>query len=198
MVTRRRNFLLIASVAFSASVFALPVLAADAAEVVNTTSAQVVELVKAKTGADRQAGFATILDGAFDLPAMGQSALGIYWARSTEDQRSRFLKAAATVEARAYSERFGQYAGQTIVIGRVLDRSNGVFVVESRLNQANGQAIKIDWELQDRGKGLRITDVKVEGVSMVMTRRSDYGSFVSRNGGDVEVLIKELETRGGR
>ena len=33
---------------------------------------------------------------------------------------------------------------------------------------------------------------------MVMTRRSDYSSFISRNGGDVEVLIKELESRAGR
>ena len=31
---------------------------------------------------------------------------------------------------------------------------------------------------------------------MVMTRRSDFSSFISRNGGDLEVLIKELETRG--
>ncbi len=188
-----------AAVGLSATGFALPALAADPAQVVNATAAEVVELVKSRTGADRQAGFATILESRFDLPAMGQSALGTYWARSSEDQRTRFLKAAAFSEARAYSERFGQYGGQTITIGRVLNRPNGIFVVESQLSQANGgQPVKIDWELQDRGSGLRISDVKVEGVSMIMTRRSDYSSFISRNGGDVEVLIKELETRAGR
>ncbi len=188
----------IAAAGFAATVSAVPAFAADAAEVVNATAAEVVELVKAKTGVERQAGFATILESRFDLPAMGQSALGTHWARSNEDQRTRFLKAAAFSEARAYSERFGQYGGQTVVVGRVLNRPNGIFIVESLLNQANGQPIKIDWELQDRGAGLKISDVKVEGVSMVMTRRSDYSSFISRNGGDVEVLIKELESRAGR
>jgi ABC-type transporter MlaC component len=30
----------------------------------------------------------------------------------------------------------------------------------------------------------------------VMTRRSDFSSYISRNGNDVEALIKELEARG--
>ena len=136
----------IAAAGFAATVSAVPAFAADAAEVVNATAAEVVELVKAKTGVERQAGFATILESRFDLPAMGQSALGTHWARSNEDQRTRFLKAAAFSEARAYSERFGQYGGQTVVVGRVLNRPNGIFIVESLLNQANGQPIKIDWE----------------------------------------------------
>ena len=137
----------IAAAGFAATVSAVPAFAADAAEVVNATAAEVVELVKAKTGVERQAGFATILESRFDLPAMGQSALGTHWARSNEDQRTRFLKAAAFSEARAYSERFGQYGGQTVVVGRVLNRPNGIFIVESLLNQANGQPIKIDWRL---------------------------------------------------
>jgi phospholipid transport system substrate-binding protein len=43
--------------------------------------------------------------------------------------------------------------------------------------------------------GLRITDVKVEGVSMVMTRRSDFNSYIQTNGGKVQPLIDELEAR---
>ena len=48
----------------------------------------------------------------FDLPFMGQSALGTHWAATPPAQRERFLKAVVSAEARAYSERFGQYGGQ--------------------------------------------------------------------------------------
>ena len=61
-------------------------------------------------------------------------------------------------------------------------RPNGVSIVDSRLNQTTGQPIKLDWEV----RGDRITDVKVEGVSMVMTRRSDFNSYIQNNGGKVE------------
>ena len=71
-------------------------------------------------------------------------------------------------------------------------------MVDSKLNQTNGQPISIQWEVRDSGQGLRITDVKIEGVSMVMTRRSDFNSFVQNNGGKVDALISELESRAGR
>ena len=196
VLTNRRALLGAASL-FAAALLAAPALASDPAGVVRQVSNQVVDLMKAKQGVERQSGFATILQTSFDLPLMGQSALGQYWARANEDQRQRFLRAAAAAEARAYAERFGEYGGQTVTVGRVHNRPNGVFVVESTITQSGGRPpIKVDWELQDRGAGLRISDVKVEGVSMVMTRRSDFSSFISRNGGDVEVLIKELESRG--
>jgi phospholipid transport system substrate-binding protein len=73
-----------------------------------------------------------------------------------------------------------------------------VSVVDSKLNQSNGQPIAIQWEVRDSGQGLRITDVKIEGVSMVMTRRSDFNSYIQNNGGRVEPLIGELERRAGR
>jgi len=49
--------------------------------------------------------------------------------------------------------------------------------------------------VRDTGQGLRVTDVKVEGVSMVMTRRSDFNSYIQGHGGQVEPLIQELEKR---
>ena len=40
-------------------------------------------------------------------------------------------------------QRFGQYAGQTLTVGKVTSRPNGVAIVDSKLNQATGQPIKI-------------------------------------------------------
>ena len=129
---------------------------------------------------------------------MAQTALGTHWAKATPEQQARFVKATETAEAKAYAERFGQYAGQTLAIGKATARPNGVFIVDSRLNQTNGQPIKLEWEVRQLPAGLRITDVKIEGVSMVMTRRSDFNSFIQNNGGKVEPLISELEARATR
>ncbi len=168
---------------------------ADPAQLIKDVSAEVIELIKTKTGAAREAGIRTVLETKFDLGFMGRSALATYWDDKNQALMDRFLKAAASAEARAYSERFGQYGGQTVDVGKVVNRPNGVTVVESKLNQTNGQPIKVDWEVRNTGQGERITDVKVEGVSMVMTRRSDFKSYIQNNGGKVDVLIDELEKR---
>ncbi|OYY47020.1 MAG: hypothetical protein B7Y08_02300 [Rhodospirillales bacterium 24-66-33] len=179
---------------FSAMPVAGPAVAADPAQIVQSTAQQVIEIVKTKTGADRQAAILGVLQTNFDMLAMGRSALGTHWNQATESERTRFLKAVATAEAKAYSERFGQYGGQTLTIGKVTPRANGVMIVDSRLNQTSGQPIKLEWEVRND----RIADVKVEGVSMVMTRRSDFNSYIQNNGGKVEPLVLELEARAAR
>ena len=198
-LTYRRVFLRAAAGA-AATLIALPAVPAWAADppaqLILDTSVDVVELMKAKTGIDRQTGFQHILETRFDLPYMGQMALGKYWEGTTPEQRVRFLKATASAEARAYAERFGQYGGQSVTVNKVTPRASGGFEVDSQINQVNGgPPIKLKWEVQDRGNGLRITDVKVEGVSMVMTRRSDFSAYIQRNGGNAEALIQELEAR---
>ena len=195
LASRRVAFHLAAAAAAS---IALPgigtAVAADPVQLVQTTAQQVIDIVKTKTGADRQAAILAVLQANFDMPAMGRSALGTHWNQATESERARFLKAVATAEAKAYSERFGQYGGQTLTVGKVTPRANGVSIVDSRLNQTTGQPIKLEWEVRND----RIADVKVEGVSMVMTRRSDFNSYILNNGGKVEPLVKELEARAAR
>jgi phospholipid transport system substrate-binding protein len=188
-----------AAVALAAAPLSVPALANDpAANLISTTAAQVIEIIKNTTGAARQTAFAQVLQTRFDLPYMAQVALGSHWAKATPEQQARFVKATETAEAKAYSERFGQYLGQTLTLGKTMARSNGVWIVDSRLNQSNGQPIKLEWEVRQLPAGLRITDVKVEGVSMVMTRRSDFNSYIQQHGGKVQALIDELEARAGR
>jgi phospholipid transport system substrate-binding protein len=195
----RRVVLSLAVGAAAAALSVLPASAADPAQLIQSTATEVIEIIKKTTpGPARQADIQRVLQTNFDLPYMGQQALGANWNKASEAERTRFLKAAETAEARAYSERFGQYGGQTLTVGKVTPRANGLFIVDSQLSQTSGQPIKLQWEVRDAGRGPRITDVKVEGVSMVMTRRSDFNSYIQSHGGSVEPLIAELEARAAR
>lgn len=177
----------------------LPARAADspAADLIKKVAQVVIDLVKEKSGPEREAGIRKVLEDYFDLPAMARSALGTHWAKATEDQRQRYLKAVVTSEAHAYSERFGQYAGQVLTVDKVMPRANGVSIVDSKLQQKNPSdpPVKIQWEVRDAGQGPHIVDVKIEGVSMVMTRRSDFNSYIQNHGGSIDALITELESR---
>ncbi len=164
----------------AAAAVASPAHAAEgaAAQLIEKVAAEVIALVKSTSGPQREAGIRTVLLANFDMAAMGRAALAKHWDSMNETQRDRYLKAVVSAEARAYSERFGQYGGQTLTVGKVTSRPNGVSVVDTKLNQTNGQPIVIQWEVRDTGQGQRITDVKIEGVSMVMTRRSDFNSYI--------------------
>jgi phospholipid transport system substrate-binding protein len=193
LLASRRAFLCLAA----ATAVALPARAADgpAAQLIEKAAAEVIALIKADKGPQLEAGIRGVLLKYFDIPYMGQAALATHWNAASPEQRERFLKAVISSEARAYTTRFSQYSGQTLSVVRVSQRTGGVSVVDSKLSQSNGQPINIQWEVRDTGQGLRITDVKIEGVSMVMTHRSDFNSYISSHGGKVEPLIDELEAK---
>ena len=168
-----------------------------AGQLVQRAADQVIAAAKASAGAAREAGIRRVLEAYFDLAYMGRSTLGNYWNQATPEQRERFLKANASAEARAYAERFGQYRGQTVTVGRINPKGN-VTIVDSKLNQSDGEPVAIQWEVHNEGQGPRIVDVKTEGVSMIMTKRADFVSFIRNHGGQVEALITELEARAKR
>ena len=196
-----RRFYAILLAAAAAAVFVLPagaVRASGPAQLIETVVARVSEIVKTRTGADRESAMRQVLRDNFDLPYMGSVALGSHWSQASEQQRARLLAAIETSEARAYSERLGNYGGSTVTVGTVTSRSGGVSSVDSSLNLANGQTIKLEWEVRDGGQGPRIVDVKAAGVSMFTTRRSDFNSYIASHGGTVEPLVQVLEARNAR
>jgi phospholipid transport system substrate-binding protein len=172
----------------------------SAAELIQRTATQVLDLVMTKTGEAREAGILQVLETNFDLNYMARSALGRHWNQATSEQRERFLKVVASAEAHAYARRFGQYGGQTLTVDRAapMTRGDGVSIINSKLTQTDAEPIAIQWEVRTDGQRVRIVDVRIEGVSMVVTRRAEYNSFIQAHGGKVEPLISELEARAKR
>jgi phospholipid transport system substrate-binding protein len=170
------------------------------ADFIQGTAGRVLDLVMTKTGAAREAGVLRVLETDFDLNYMARSALGKHWDQATPDQRERFLKAAASAEAHAYARRFGQYGGQTLTVDRSTPkvRGDGISIVNSTLTQVDAEPLAIQWEVRNAGQGPRVVDVRTGGVSMLVTRRAEYNSFIQAHGGKVEPLIIELEARATR
>lgn len=190
MLTRRSTMVALAALVTGASVGA-PAAAQDAAALINGIANRVLALLKAgASDAERETALAQILRESFDLPSIGRTVLGRHWNAATPQQQEQFITAFEKAEVKAYSNRFKEYAGQSLVVGKVT-QSNPRELVDARIVQPNGTAIRLVWEVVN-GK---IVDVTIEGVSMAITRRSDFNAYIQRNG--IDGLIAELQRRGG-
>jgi phospholipid transport system substrate-binding protein len=161
----------------------------------DTVTAPVIGVVKIKTGGSNEAALREVLRNNFDLPYMGRLALGTHWNEASEKQRARILAALETAEVRAFSERLNKLGESTLTIAKVVSQPNGVWIVDSLFSHPSGPSIKVEWEVRDNGQGPRITDVRIAGVSMLLTKRSEFNSYILNNGRAVEPLVKELEVR---
>jgi phospholipid transport system substrate-binding protein len=156
------------------------------------------DIARTKSGTSRDAAVREVLRNNFDLAHMARVALGSHWNETSEPMRARFLAALEAAEAKAYGERLTKLAACDVTIDKVDVRANGVSLVKAVFTQANGSTTRIEWEVHDNGRGARIADLKVAGVSMSQIKRSEFALYIQSNGGQVEPLVKELEARAVR
>jgi phospholipid transport system substrate-binding protein len=170
--------------------------AEDPTQPVRSVTSDVHQISNARDGAEREAAIARVLHDNFDLGYLARAVLGTHWNEASQEQRARFVAALEASEARAYSERLGVLASYNVTVQRVTARADGGWTVDS---SATGgvMPIKLAWDVRDSGQGPRIVDVKVEGVSMFATQRSEYNAYIRRTG-SIEPLVAALEAKANR
>jgi len=142
---------------------------------------------------EREAVFRNLLREGFDMDFIGRFVVGKYWRDMSPEQRAEYLEVFSEYVLQTYSRRFGGYAGQTFAVAGTRAAGQQDAMVQTRIDQPSGPPILADWRVRVAPAGYRIVDVMVEGVSMAVTQRSEFGAVVQRDG--VAGLIEALRAR---
>ena len=147
------------------------------------------------TKTERADRFRKLLVANFDIPAIGKTVLGRYWKTATPDEQQQYLKLFEDFLVGNYAQRFGQYAGEKFSTAGVRDDGDGLYTVQTLIARPNGQTARLDWSLRSEGDSYKILDLKIEGISMSETHRSEFASVIQNNGGKVANLIDALRKK---
>ncbi len=131
---------------------------------------------------------------AFDVDSIGRAVLGKNWKKATDEQRKAYMELFPKYVAKLYAIQFSDYSGETFVV-KGSKATTGGTIVTAAIDRPNGEPIKLDFIVQSGGQGLKITDVKVEGVSLLVTKRSEFDSVVGQKG--IDGLIQALRQKVG-
>jgi phospholipid transport system substrate-binding protein len=147
------------------------------------------------SSADREARFDGLLKANFDMPGISKFVLGRYWKIATPDQQAEFAQLLEKLLTQSYAKAFAQYSGQKFAVTGARSNDDGSTIVNSTINQPNGDIIRLDWRVEDEAGKPTITDLLVEGVSLRTTHRSDFASAIQSNGGTVKGLLDALRQK---
>ncbi len=137
--------------------------------------------------------FRTKFQAALDLKAIGQFVLGVYWRKATPAEREAFLTAFMDFATKSWADKFNMYTGQKITFSGSRPAQKGQIYVDSTIQ--NNPPAEVIWRLRDKNNEYKIVDIVVEGVSMAMSYRNEYSSFLQKNNGNLPALTKELERK---
>ena len=145
--------------------------------------------------AERVKRMRALLAEAFDVKAISKFVLGIYWRRTTEDQRAEFLELYKTVVSHSYAGLFKKYAGETFEVIRQVSVAGDGSIVYGRINRVNGPPVAVELQVVKHPDTYKAVDIKIEGISMPLTHRKEYSTVIRRNRGNVAGLLKVLRKK---
>jgi phospholipid transport system substrate-binding protein len=172
----------------------------DPAIFVREFSAQAIGVLADRnlSGERREQAFRELLTAGFDVKAISRFVLGRYWRKTTEAEREEFMGLFEDLIVATYSRRFADYSGQTLEVAAIREENEKRAAVSSRILRQGGEPIQIDWRLRRRGDSWRIVDIVVEGMSMVLSQRSEYAAVIKSDGGKIHGLLAKLRAKTAR
>ena len=196
-MTRRFVLTIISLLIALPSLTAAPnVIAADASVFMNELWHHAVEVLSKKLPqSERLTRFRELFHADFDGPGIARFVLGRYWRSASEDEQKEFVQAFENYVVLVYTARLSNFGGQTFKVRGSRSDGDGVIVSTEVLTPGGTSPLHIDWRLVTDNGAYKINDVIVEGVSMMVTQRSEFASVVQRHGGQLRGLLTMMREK---
>ena len=126
-----------------------------------------------------------------DFEQSTRLAVGRAWREATPEQRKRLVTEFRNMLVRTYTNAISAYQGQTLKVLPSRGKQDPEdTVVRTQYIRPGGQPLPIEFHMRQVDKTWKVYDIVVEGVSLVMTYRSEFDAVVKQEG--VDGLIKRL------
>ena len=187
----RRSLIILSLLIGSTSVAAAPnAIAADANVFMSELWTRAVEVLDKKAPlTERLTRFRQLFQADFDGPGIARFVLGRYWRTASEQEQQEYMKLFEDYVIFVYGTRLSHFNGETFKVRGSRTDESGTVVSTDIISPSGEPPIKVDWRLvADRG-AFKINDVIIEGISMMVTQRSEFASIIQRHGGQVGGLL---------
>jgi phospholipid transport system substrate-binding protein len=128
-----------------------------------------------------------------DFEEATRLAVGRAWSQATPEQKQKLVSEFRNMLVRTYSNAIEGYEGQTLKVlpsrGGKQDAKDEA-TVRAQFVRAGGKPLPIEFQMRKAGETWKVYDIAVEGISLVLTYRSEFDAVVKQEG--IDGLIKRL------
>jgi len=125
-----------------------------------------------------------------DFEEATRLAVGRPWAKATPEQKKKLVAEFRNMLVRTYSNAIGEYQGQSLKVLPSRGKQDPQdTTVRTQFVRPGAPPLPVDFQMRNDG-GWKVYDIAVEGVSLVLTYRSEFDVVVKQDG--IDGLIKRL------
>lgn len=145
---------------------------------------------------ERAGRFRKLMNEHFAIKGIAKFVLGRHWRKATESEKEEYLKLFEDLLVVTYADRFAKYSGEKLMVNNSELRGKRDALVHTIMIRVDGaKPLKVAWRVRGKDGTYKVVDIMVEGISMVVTQKSEFASFIKQNGGSMGALLAELRKR---
>ena len=139
---------------------------------------------------DKEMQIGKIVTPIFDFPLMAKLVLGRkHWPKFTPPQREKFTRLFTERLKKSYREKIALYKDEKVLFKPKVQKKKTTYIpMELRYED---KKVAILYKLRKVAKRWKIYDVEIQGVSILLTYRSQFDEILRR--GTVEDLLSRLQ-----
>ena len=132
------------------------------------------------------------------LRTIARFTAGRVWRQMTDSQRDAYQAALRDLTARFLVKRIEDSENPEYRVVRSAELPNNKgFIVTTELTGTGVLDIIVDWRVTEKDGQYRIVDVIMEGVSLLVTYRSEVAAVLEAERNNIDALIANLRERAG-
>jgi phospholipid transport system substrate-binding protein len=129
-----------------------------------------------------------------DFEEATRLAVGRSWRQASAEQRKQLTSEFRRMLLRTYSNAISAYQGQQMkVLPLHMKAGETDVAVRNQYIRPGQKPVQVDYQMHKVGNAWKIYDIIVEGVSLVLTYRSEFENITRTSG--VDGLIKRLQEK---
>jgi phospholipid transport system substrate-binding protein len=126
-----------------------------------------------------------------DFEEATRLAVGRAWSQASPEQKKKLIAEFRNMLVRTYSSAIQAYEGQQMkVLPLRMKPGETDVTVRNQFIRSGQQPVSLDYSMRKTDQGWKIYDIVVEGISLVLTYRSEFDAVVKQDG--IDGLIKRL------
>lgn len=133
-----------------------------------------------------------LLQQGFEIELISRYVLGRHWRTASEEQRGEYVVLFEDFVLDVILDRLTAFTSEELEVTNQIAAGKRDIFVNSVVHRSEGD-IDVDWRVRKIGEDYRIVDIKIAGVSMVITYREDFGSVIQSKG--LDGLLERLREK---
>ncbi len=134
-----------------------------------------------------------IFVGYAEVSLIAKTALGAPGRSASSSQLSAYIKAFQGYVSRKYGRQFKKFEGAVVEIKNSVEVGNNRGILVRTTNHLKGMApFEVEWWVIEVGGRAKFFDLKIEGISMLSSERTEITAILESFNGDISKLTAYL------